>query len=156
MFSFKLHGYGNILKVTCSGKISLPWGAVVMFKVLEFLFFSSTFFFLILFRLVLLCSPFSFQLRLLFLTSGLDGSQFLFVLGEKNLFSFTALAQLVCCLPAFRDDCLHYYFICIEFGKYCDYNCCLYWVPLFHWQEAVASSTAEISIHGSQHLLTEL
>lgn len=71
-----------------------------MFKVLEFLFFSSTFFFLILFRLVLLCSPFSFQLRLLFLTSGLDGSQFLFVLGEKIFFlSLLWLSWSAVCQP---------------------------------------------------------
>lgn len=144
MFSFKLYWYGNILKVIFSGKIPLPFGAVVMFKVLEslFFFFLSNLVFCIFFfnfvytfRPVLLCFPFSSQPSLLFLTSGLAGFQFLFVLGEKkNHFSFPALAQLVCCLPVFRNELLHYYFIC-WIGNYCNYNCCLYWVPLFHWQE---------------------
>ena len=53
------------------------------------------------------------KLSLLFLTSRLAASQFLFVFGKKYLFSFTALAQLVYCLPAFRNDLLHYYFMCI-------------------------------------------
>ena len=44
MFSFKLDWYGNILKVIFSGKIPLPFGTVVMFKVLESLFFFSFFF----------------------------------------------------------------------------------------------------------------
>jgi len=116
-----------------------------MFKVLESLFFFSFFFLSNLvfciffnivytFRPVLLCFPFSSQPSLLFLTSGFAGSQFLFVWGEKKPFFFPCLGSAGL-LPACLWKWTSLLFYVCWIGNYCNYNCCLYWAPLFHWQE---------------------
>lgn len=105
---------------------------------------------------MLLCSPVQFAPNQTFYSSPVDWlvpSVFL-VLGKKKnkqtlLFHCFGSAGLLFASP--RDDGLHYYFMCIEVGKYYNYNWCLFWVFLFHWQETASSYTAEKFIHGSQY-----
>lgn len=82
---------------------------------------------------------------------------FLFFLGGEGKcpFSFTALAQLVCCLPAFRNDFLHYYFMCIGLATIVTTTVAYTEFFYFTDKKLVASPTAEISTHSSHYLLTE-
>ena len=106
---------------------------------------------------MLFCFPFSSQPCLLFLTSGLAGSQFLFVLGgKKNRFSFPALAQLVCCLPVFRNELLHYYFMGVGLATIVTTTVAYIEFLYFTDKNSVASCTDEVSTHSSQYLFTEL
>lgn len=165
MFSFKLYWYGNILKVIFSGKIPLPFGAVVMFKVLEslFFFFLSNLVFCIFFlnfvytfRPVLLCFPFSSQPSLLFLTSGLAGSQFLFVLGGKKiiLLSLPWLSWSAVCLSLEMNFSI--IILCVGLATIVTTTVAYIEFLYFTDKNSVASFKDEISTHSSQCLFTEL